>query len=294
MAELLSESPGIFAAVVFAFALIIGSFLNVVVYRLPIMMERAWRAEIAEATNDEPAADLPDGMFNLIFPGSRCPSCGKQIKPWQNVPVLSYILLSGRCAECNEAISTRYPLVEAVTAALAAIVAWRFGFGWEAAMGITLTLFLVPITLIDFDHQLIPDSLVMPLLWIGLTMSLYSPVEGSEVLFISSHDAIIGAMAGYLSLWSVYWLYKLVTGKEGMGYGDFKLLAALGAWLGYQEIFSIIMMSAFVGATLGIVLILFRGRDHQVPMPFGPFLAAAGWITMLYGDAIRQVVRLPF
>ncbi len=293
MTELLASSPFTFIGIVIAIALLIGSFLNVVIYRLPMMMEREWRAQCDEIAN-LPASDLPQGRFNLVVPRSRCPSCGKPILSWQNIPVLSYLALGGRCAGCKTPISSRYPLVEAATAILAAAVAWRFGFGWEALMGIVLTLMLIPITMIDFDHQLIPDSIVLPLLWIGLAMSLFHPVAGSEMLFISPREAIIGAMAGYLTLWSFYWAFKLITGKEGMGYGDFKLLAALGAWLGYQYLFTIIMMSAVVGAVLGIALIVFRGRDHQVPMPFGPFLAAAGYLAMLYGDTIRQFLNLPF
>ncbi|MDH3747861.1 MAG: A24 family peptidase [Gammaproteobacteria bacterium] len=293
MLDLLGESPTIFVTVVFAISLILGSFLNVVIYRLPIMMERDWREQCEEFA-DIPASELPPGAFNLVVPRSRCPSCGKEIKAWQNIPVLSYLALGGRCAECKEAISTRYPLVEAATALLAAVVAWRFGFGAEALMGIVFTLMLVPITMIDFDHQLIPDSIVLPLLWIGLGLSLFHPQPGSEVLFISSREAIIGAIAGYLTLWSFYWAFKLITGKEGMGYGDFKLLAALGAWLGYSYLFTIVIMSAVVGAIIGLALIVFRGRDHKVPMPFGPFLAAAGWVTMLYGDQIKELLNLPF
>jgi leader peptidase (prepilin peptidase)/N-methyltransferase len=213
---------------------------------------------------------------------------------WQNIPVLSYLALGGRCGSCKTPISGRYPLIEAATALLAALVAYKFGFGWETLMGVVLTLMLIPITMIDFDHQLIPDSIVLPLLWVGLGMSLFHPVAGSDVLFITPREAIIGAMAGYLTLWSFYWAFKLITGKEGMGYGDFKLLGALGAWLGYQYLFTIVMLSAVVGAILGIALVVFRGRDHKIPMPFGPFLAAAGYITMLYGDAIKDFLRLPF
>jgi leader peptidase (prepilin peptidase)/N-methyltransferase len=291
--ELLNASPFIFTGVVFIFTLLIGSFLNVVIYRVPVMMEREWREQCAELTAT-PASDLPQGKFNLVAPRSRCASCGAMIQAWQNIPVFSYLLLGGKCGSCKARISVRYPIVEASTAILSAIVAWHFGLGWEALMGVVLTLFLVPITMIDFDHQLIPDSIVLPLLWIGLAMSLYYPFAGSDILFISSREAIIGALAGYLSLWSFYWLFKLVTGKEGMGHGDFKLLAALGAWLGYQYLFTIIMVSAIVGALLGIALILFRGRDRQVPMPFGPFLATAGWIVMLYGDEIKAVFHIPF
>ncbi|MCK5325160.1 MAG: prepilin peptidase [Woeseiaceae bacterium] len=293
MLDLLNESPAIFVAVAFAFALVIGSFLNVVVYRLPIMMEREWHTQCAELAGT-PTPDLPKGKFNLIVPRSRCPSCGAQITAWQNIPVLSYLMLGGRCGNCKDRISARYPAVEIVTALLVAVVAWRFGANWQGFMAMTLTLFLVPITMIDFDRCLIPDSLVFPLLWIGLAMSLWHPVSGADVLFINPHDAIIGAIAGYLCLWTFYWLFKLATGKEGMGYGDFKLLAALGAWLGFQYLFTIVIMSAVVGAVFGIALIVFRGRDHQIPMPFGPFLAGAGWITMLCGDVIKGFFNLPF
>ncbi|HSG58093.1 MAG TPA: A24 family peptidase, partial [Woeseiaceae bacterium] len=281
MAELFAESPGIFIAVVFAFALMIGSFLNVVIFRLPLMMQRDWREQCEELAG-EPAPTLPEGRFNLVVPRSRCPSCGAPIKAWQNIPVLSYLLLGAQCANCRESISARYPLVEILTAALAAICAWHFGFGWEALLAIGLTCALVAISLIDADHQLIPDSIVIPLLWVGLFMSLFHPLSGAQTLFIAPSDAIIGALAGYLSLWSVYQVFKLVTGKEGMGYGDFKLLAALGAWLGWQLLHVIILMSAVVGAIVGIAMVVFRGRDRRVPIPFGPYLAAAGWIAMLW------------
>lgn len=288
MAELFTESPAIFVAVVFAFALLIGSFLNVVIFRLPIMMERDWRNQAEELLQAEPATPLPEGRFNLVVPRSRCPSCGAPIKAWQNIPVFSYLLLGAQCASCKSKISVRYPLVELLAAALAAITAWTFGFGWEALAAIVLTFALIAISLIDYDHQLIPDSIVIPLAWAGLLLSLYHPVAGADTLFIPPRDAIIGAVAGYLSLWSVYQAFKLITGKEGMGYGDFKLLAALGAWLGWQALPMIILMSAVVGAVVGIALILFRGRDRQLPIPFGPYLAAAGWITMLWGDAISN------
>jgi len=293
MLELFAESPAIFIGVTFAFALLIGSFLNVVIFRLPIMMEREWRSQCDELA-ETPAPKLPEGRFNLVVPRSSCPSCGAPITAWQNVPVLSYLMLGGRCAKCKDAISARYPIVEFITALLVAIVAWRFGANWQGLMAIVMTLFLVPITMIDFDRCLIPDSIVYPLLWIGLAMSLWHPQAGADVLFISPPDAIIGAIAGYVTLWTFYWLFKLVTGKEGMGHGDFKLLAALGAWLGYQFLFTIVIMSAVVGAVLGVALIVFRGRDHQIPMPFGPFLAGAGWITMLWGDLIKSVFNLPF
>ena len=288
MVELFNQSPYVFVAVVFAFSMLIGSFLNVVIFRLPIMMEREWRDQAEEILKAPAATNVPAGRFNLVVPRSLCPSCGAQIKSWQNVPVLSYLLLSGQCANCQASISVRYPVVELVTALLAAFVAWRLGFGWEALAAIFMTFALVSISMIDFDHQLIPDSIVIPLMWAGLLMSLVHPLAGAEVLFISPRDAVIGAVAGYLSLWSVYQLFKLITGKEGMGYGDFKLLAALGAWLGWQALPMIILMSAVVGAVVGIALIVLRGRDRQLPIPFGPYLAAAGWITMLYGDVIKN------
>lgn len=288
-----TEAPAIFAAVAFAFALMIGSFLNVVIYRLPIMMQREW-SDQCEELKDALPADLPEGRFNLVVPRSRCPACGKTIKAWQNIPVLSYLLLGAQCSNCRKSISLRYPLVEMLTAVLASVCAWYFGFGWEALMAIGLTCALVAISLIDIDHQIIPDSIVLPLLWVGLIMSLFHPLAGAETLFVSPRDAIIGALAGYLSLWSVYQLFKLVTGKEGMGYGDFKLLAALGAWLGWQMLHIIILMSAVVGAVVGIAMILLRGRDRQLPIPFGPYLAAAGWVTMLYGETIWNAYAAKF
>ena len=288
MFELFAQSAPLFIAVVFAFALVIGSFLNVVIYRLPIIMERDWREQADELTNTPSELDLPEGRFDLVVPRSRCPSCSAPITAWQNVPVISYLLLRGRCANCRQSISARYPLVELMTAILAATCAWHFGFSWEALMAIVLTLTLVPISMIDADTQLIPDSIVLPLLWLGLAMSLFHPMAGSDTLFIASTDAIVGAMAGYLSLWSIYWLFKLITGKEGMGYGDFKLLAALGAWLGWQQLPIIIMMSAVVGMVINVTLIVARGKDRNMPIPFGPYLATAGWITMLWGETIRN------
>jgi len=288
MLELFTESPLLFFAVVFAFALVVGSFLNVVVYRLPIMMDREWREQCEELAKTPPGSNTVEERFDLIVPRSRCPSCGTMIKAWQNIPVISYLMLGGRCAKCRNSISARYPLVELSTGILAALCAWRFGVGAEALMAIILTLGLLPIALIDADTQLIPDSIVLPLLWIGLAMSLFHPVAGAETLFIGPKDAIVGAIAGYLSIWSVYQLFKLVTGKEGMGFGDFKLLAALGAWLGWQDLPLIVLMSAVVGALVGIGLMVFKRRERSVPMPFGPYLAAAGWIAMMWGDAIRS------
>lgn len=288
MFDLFAQSAPIFIAVVFAFALIIGSFLNVVIHRLPIMMEREWREQCQELNSTPSENDIPEGRFDLVVPRSRCPSCGHLISAWQNIPVVSYLLLGGKCGHCKDSISARYPLVEMLTAVLAALCAWRFGFGWEAIMAVLLTLALVAISMIDADTQLIPDSIVLPLIWSGLLISLFHPMTGSETLFIAPKEAIVGAIAGYLSLWTVYQLFKLVTGKEGMGYGDFKLLAALGAWLGWQQLPQIILMSAVVGAVVGISLMVFRKHERSVPIPFGPYLAAAGWITMLWGDTIKN------
>ncbi|MCJ7590503.1 MAG: A24 family peptidase [Woeseiaceae bacterium] len=288
MLELMSESATLFIAVVFAFTLLIGSFLNVVIYRLPIMMEREWREQADELLNSPSDQDLPEGRFDLVMPRSRCPSCGTLITAWQNIPLISYLFLRGRCATCKVPISMRYPAVELLTALLAATVAWHFGAGWEALMAIVLSITLVAIAMIDADTQLIPDSIVLPLMWLGLAMSLFHPMPGANSLFISPRDAIVGAMAGYLTLWSVFWLFKIVTGKDGMGYGDFKLLAALGAWLGWQQLPMIIMMSAVVGAAINIVAIVARGKDRSIPIPFGPYLAAAGWITMIWGETIKN------
>ena len=285
MQQLFVDSPILFYTFAFILALLIGSFLNVVIYRLPVMMERDWRAQCDEISAT-PASDLPQGRFDLIAPGSSCPACGHRITALQNIPVLSYLFLGGKCAECKAPISGRYPAVELLTAVLSAVVAWRFGFGWEAAAGIALTWTLIAISAIDIDHQIIPDSISLPLIWAGLFLSLFSPLPGADMLFIEPEVAIAGALAGYLSLWSIYHLFRLVTGKEGMGYGDFKLLAALGAWLGWQMLPLIILLSAVVGAVTGIMMITLRRHERSVPIPFGPYLAAAGWIAMLWGPDI--------
>ena len=285
MQELFSTSPAAFITVAFVFSLLVGSFLNVVIYRLPIMLEREWRAQ-CEETVASPPGDLPAGPFNLMVPRSRCPSCKHQITALQNIPILSYLVLRGKCANCRTPIPLRYPLIEFCTALLTAVVAWRFGFGWEAGAAILLTWSFIAISVIDFDHQIIPDTISLPLVWIGLGLSLFHPVAGAEALFIDPKTAIIGALAGYLSLWSVYQLFKLMTGKEGMGYGDFKLLAVIGAWLGWQMILPVILLSAVVGAIVGIALIVLQGRDRSTPIPFGPYLAAAGWIGMMWGQQI--------
>ncbi|MCF6280859.1 MAG: A24 family peptidase [Candidatus Polarisedimenticolaceae bacterium] len=260
--------------------LIIGSFLNVVIYRLPIMMQREWEIECREMLGQEQPKEITE-PFNLNRPRSRCPQCGHAITAMENIPVFSYLFLKGRCAGCQAKISPRYPLVEAVTGLLSLVVASHFGFGWQAAAAIFLTWLLITLSLIDFDVQLLPDSITLPALWLGLLLSLNG-------LFADLQSAVIGAAAGYLSLWSVYQLFKLVTGKEGMGYGDFKLLALFGAWLGWQYLPQIILISALVGAIIGVSLILILGRDRNIPIPFGPYLAIAGWIAMLWGDEINR------
>jgi leader peptidase (prepilin peptidase)/N-methyltransferase len=283
--ETLAGSPLLFAGAVFLVSLLIGSFLNVVIHRLPIMMEREWRAQCEELART-PAAEIPEGRFDLVAPRSRCPSCGAPITAMQNIPVLSYLALGGRCAHCKTRISPRYPVVELTTAVLAALAAWRFGFGWETAAAMLLTFALFSISVIDLDHQIIPDSISLPLIWIGLFLSLWHPMPDADVLFVDPKSSIVGALAGYLSLWCVYHLFRLLTGKEGMGYGDFKLLAGLGAWLGWQMLPLIILLSALVGALVGIALIAFRRHDRNVPIPFGPYLAAAGWVALIWGETI--------
>jgi len=287
MQALFTQSPILFIGISFVLALLIGSFLNVVIYRLPIMMERDWRAQCEEIA-ETPAAELPTGRFDLVAPRSRCPSCGHTITAIQNIPVVSYLVLGGKCASCQAPISRRYPVIELLTAVMTAIVAWRFGFGWEAAAAILMTWTLIAISVIDIDHQIIPDSISLPLIWAGLFLSLFHESAGAEILFVGPSTAIAGGLAGYLSLWSIYHLFRLLTGKEGMGYGDFKLLAALGAWLGWQMLPLIILLSAFVGAIVGVALIAFKRQDRNVPIPFGPYLAAAGWIAMLYGPQIMD------
>ncbi len=285
MQALFAESPLLFILAAFVIALLVGSFLNVVIYRVPIMMERGWR-EQCTALSASPASELPEGRFDLIAPRSRCPSCGHRITAMQNIPVLSYVLLGGKCAGCGSRIPARYPVIELLTGILTGVVAWRFGFGWEAAAAIAMTWALVAISVIDIDHQYIYDNMVLPLVWAGLVLSLWHPMTGAGTLFIEPKAAIAGALAGYLSLWSVYHLFRLITGKEGMGYGDFKLLAALGAWLGWTMLPLIILMSAVVGAVTGVLMIAFKQHERSVPIPFGPYLAAAGWIAMLWGEQI--------
>ncbi len=283
--DLLAASPGLFITITFIFSLLVGSFLNVVIYRLPVMMEREWADQCRELAGEKSQEQPP---FNLVVPRSRCQNCETPISAWQNIPVVSYLLLKGRCGTCKTRISPRYPIVEFVTACLASVVAWRFGFSAETIAAIILTYGLVALALIDADTQLLPDVIVYPLLWIGLLLSVWHGQTSAEVLFIKPSDAIIGASLGYGILFAVAGLFKLITGKVGMGNGDFKLLAVFGAWLGYSHLPVIILLSAGVGSIVGIGMILVAGRDRQIPIPFGPYLAAAGWLSLLCGDQLMR------
>jgi leader peptidase (prepilin peptidase) / N-methyltransferase len=295
--ELLATSPALFVGTCMMLGLIVGSFLNVVIYRLPVMLERQWREQCAEATGaDAGATTVPAAAvqrFNLIVPRSACPECKAPIGALQNIPVLSYLVLKGRCANCGTAISARYPLVEALTGILSALVAWKFGFGWAALAGLVLTWFLVALAFIDLDHQLLPDSLTLPLLWLGLCASLWLPLAAGAAVPVAVRSSLTGAVAGYVSLWSVYHLFRLLTGKEGMGYGDFKLFAALGAWLGWQMLLPIILLASAVGAVTGIAMLTIRKQHRSTPIAFGPFLAAAGWLMLLFGQQIVAAYLRP-
>ncbi|MBW3806899.1 prepilin peptidase [Aeromonas jandaei] len=278
--ELAHGLPWLYFSLVFIFSLMIGSFLNVVIHRLPIMLEREWQAEYrGYFTPDEKQA--PEPRYNLMVPRSACPHCGHAITALENIPLLSWLWLNGRCSECQAPISARYPLVELLTALLSVAVAMVISPGWGTLAALLLTWVLVALTFIDLDRMLLPDQLTLPLLWGGL---LFNLIGG----FAPLADAVIGAMAGYLVLWSLYWAFKLLTGKEGMGYGDFKLLAALGAWLGWQALPIILLFSSLVGAIIGISLIALRKHHQGYPIPFGPYLAIAGWIALLWGDTITR------
>jgi len=266
----------VFTAIV---GLCVGSFLNVVIHRVPKMLERGWASQCAELRG-ETVAEAPP--YNLIVPRSACPSCGHPIGALENVPVLSWLVQKGRCRGCGTAISSRYPLVEILGAGLALAALWKFGATWQGAAACVFLWTIAALTFIDFDTQLLPDGMTLPLLWAGLIANMFE-------LFVPLRTAVIGAVAGYLALWSVYWLFKLIRGKEGMGYGDFKLLAALGAWLGWQMLPLIVLLSSVVGAAIGILLIVFKGRDHSVPLAFGPYLAIAGAIALFFGPALLKV-----
>ncbi len=271
---LLAQQPAYFIALACVLGLVVGSFLNVLVYRLPIMLQRQWQRDAQEVLG-LPATE--HARFDLSLPASHCPHCGQPVRAWQNIPVLSYLALRGRCASCQMRISPRYPLVEVASALLSGVVAWHFGASAAGLLALPLTWCLLALSLIDGEHQVLPDVLVLPMLWLGLIANAFDT-------YVPLADAVWGAVAGYLSLWTVYWAFKLVTGKEGMGHGDFKLLALIGAWGGWQVLPVTLVLSSLVGALVGLCLLRLRGRELGTAIPFGPYLAIAGWIALLWGD----------
>lgn len=276
--ELLQAVPAAFIGVCLILGLMVGSFLNVVIHRLPRMMEAGWQQQCAELRGEEPASQP---RYNLIVPRSACPHCNHAIGAWENIPILSYLFLRGKCKGCGAAISLRYPVIEAISGILCGFAAWHFGFG-AATLGAMLLIWaLLALTAIDFDTQLLPDDITLPLLWAGLLFNLSNT-------FTNLQSAVLGAIFGYLALWSVYWLFKLLTGREGMGYGDFKLLAALGAWMGWQMLPLIIILSSAVGAVVGITLIVAAKHGRHIPIPFGPYLAGGGLIALFWGQTLTQ------
>ena len=280
--ELLAQQlPWLYIALLTILGLLVGSFLNVVIYRLPIMLERSWQQEYRDYFGESSADTTPATRFNLMIPRSACPHCGHPISALENIPLVSWLWLRGRCRACQAPISARYPLVELLTGLATACVAWHFTPGWPLLGALGLTWTLIALTFIDLDKMLLPDQLTLPLLWAGLLLNLIGGLAPLQ-------DAVIGAIAGYLILWSLYWTFKLLTGKEGMGYGDFKLLAALGAWLGWQSLPLILILSSVVGAVVGISLMLLRRHQQGNPIPFGPYLAIAGWIALLWGESITR------
>ena len=270
--------PALFVTAVTVLSLAIGSFLNVVIHRLPKMLERQWRDELAELNGQE-TATAP--RYNLMLPRSQCPGCGHQISALENVPVVSYLALRGKCAACKTRISPRYPLVEALTGALSGFIAWRYGFSWHTLAALFFVWSMIALAFIDLDTFYLPDDITLPLVWAGLLVNMGG-------VFVDLQSAVIGAVAGYLALWAVFWSYKLATGKDGMGYGDFKLLAAIGAWLGWKMLPVVILLSSFVGAIVGISLIVFARHGRNVPIPFGPYLVLAGLIALFWGEPLLQ------
>jgi leader peptidase (prepilin peptidase)/N-methyltransferase len=282
--SLFEQQPVLFLGTLFVLGSVVGSFLNVVIYRLPVMMQREWRhdcLEFLEQANDS-AKDTESEKFNLNVPRSRCGSCGHQITALENIPVISYLALGGKCASCKTSISPQYPLVEIFTGIVSVIIGWHFGVSMQTLAALFFSWCLIAASGIDIGHKLLPDSITLPLLWLGILLSLFD-------IFVSLEDSVIGVMAGYMSLWTVFMLFKIITGKEGMGHGDFKLLAMLGAWLGWKPLFVVILTSSVVGATVGIGMILLKKTERGTQIPFGPYLAAAGWMTLLWGDELMQL-----
>lgn len=284
LTALLGADPLLFAIVCGVLGLLVGSFLNVVIHRLPKIMERDWVAQCAALSGD---AAPPASPYNLMVPRSACPGCGHRIGALENIPVLSYAWLRGKCAGCGAPIGVRYPLVEALTGLLSAFAAWHFGYGWAAAGALLLIWALIALTFVDFDTQLLPDDITLPLLWLGLLFNL-------GAVYVPLHEAVTGAVMGYMVLWSIYWLFKLLTGKEGMGYGDFKLLAAIGAWLGWKMLPLVILLSSFIGAVVGIALIVLARHGRSVPIPFGPYLAGGGLVALFWGPPIVRAYLAGF
>lgn len=278
MVELLQASPLVWIVVVALLGMTVGSFLNVLIHRLPLMMQAEWEAQCAELKG-EVMADKP--RYNLWMPRSACPKCQHQITAMENIPVLSWLMLGRKCSACKAPISARYPIIELLTAALSAAVAWKFGWSLQTLGGLLFVWALIALAFIDFDTTLLPDSLTLPLIWLGLLFNL-----GGH--FATLSDAVVGAVAGYLILWSIYWLFKLVTGKEGMGFGDFKLLAAIGAWLGWEFLPVTILLSSVVGAGVGIAMIVLVKHDRRLPIPFGPYLAGGGLVALFFGTPLTH------
>ncbi|MCP4981659.1 MAG: prepilin peptidase [Gammaproteobacteria bacterium] len=283
--SLFEQQPILFLGTLFVFGSVVGSFLNVVIYRLPVMMQREWRQDCLEFL-EQPAAAEQD-KFNLSVPRSRCGHCGHQITVLENIPMISYLVLGGKCSSCKTPISAQYPLVELFTGLVSVVVGWHFGVSLQTLAALFLSWCLIAASGIDIGHKLLPDNITLPLLWLGILLALLD-------VFVSLEDSIIGVITGYMSLWSVFMLFKLITGKEGMGYGDFKLLAMLGAWLGWKPLFIVILTSSVVGASVGISMILLKKTSRSTQIPFGPYLAAAGWITLLWGDQLMRFYLTAF
>ena len=277
--ELLQQNTWLWYTLITILGLSVGSFLNVVIYRLPLILENDWRQQCQEFLELE-VTQRPE-KFNLAVPASKCPKCGHKIRSWENIPVISYLLLKGKCSACQTKISVEYPLVETITAILSLFIAHHFGISWQTLTSLLLTWSLIALTMIDFHKQLLPDDITLPLLWLGILLNMFG-------MFTDLQSSVIGAASGYMVLWLVFHIFRLVTGKEGMGYGDFKLLATLGAWMGWQMLPLIILLSSFVGATIGIGMIIFSRHDKNIPIPFGPYLAIAGWIALIWGGVISQ------